>query len=142
VAQRQSGEHDVERFVRKRQLFGAGMGKQQGQPCGGDPAGGSQHLLRQVNTDQVRRWVVRSGAAQQLPGATADIKDRLRLRSVLERELQGGLADGTEQELLQNTVLVGACPPINRLMVAVNVLSEDWLVSDVPRCAGSPPGDP
>ena len=44
--------------------------------------------------------------AQELSGATANIKDPPRLGLQLPGEAQGGLLDGDEQELLQRAVLL------------------------------------
>lgn len=83
VPQRQGGEHQVEHCVRERQLLGLGTDEVHRQLRGGERVGGGQHLSRQVDTDQAGQWVARSGAAQELSGATADVKDPPRLGQVL-----------------------------------------------------------
>jgi hypothetical protein len=50
--------------------------------------------------------------AEELSGATADLKDAPRLGWQPQRELQGGLLDGDEQELLQRAVLIAAGPSV------------------------------
>ena len=68
--------------------------------------------------------------AQELSGATADIKDPPRLGLQLPGKAQGGLLDGDEQEPPQRAVLVAARPPVEparrgmgSLMVAPLVLA-------------------
>ena len=112
VPQGQGGDDQVEHLVGERQALGPAVDVADGQPGGGDCAGGRHHLPGKVDTDELGGRVARSCLAQEPAGAAADIKDPPRVGHQLKGKPQGGLVDGDEQVLLQRVVLVAARPSV------------------------------
>jgi hypothetical protein len=81
VPQGQGGENKVEHAVGEGQALGSGMDVTDRQLGGSRREGGRHHPPRQIDTDQLGGRVAGSCAAQELSGATADIKDPPRLGS-------------------------------------------------------------